>query len=168
MADSWRLDLLVEGEAWPSAVEAVVQAAVTLGLEADDKPISFGLQPVLELGLALTDDDRIHELNRQHRGIDAATDVLSFSQVEGSAGFVPAPSGWLALGDVIVSLDTARRQAADLGHELDYELCLLAAHGALHLLGWDHQNDAEAERMNALTRAALAAGGLSGEDARLA
>jgi probable rRNA maturation factor len=163
----WRLELAVQGDGWPKAVGKVVEAALRLGLDAADRPIRFGLQPVLELGLALTHDVRIRELNREHRGIDEPTDVLSFSQVEGSAGFVPAPSGRLALGDVIVSLDTARCQAAELGHGLDQELCLLAAHGALHLLGWDHQTDAQAERMNALTRAALAAGGLPGDDVRL-
>src|SRR5690348_10744768 len=121
----WRLELAVQGDGWPKAVGKVVEAAVRLGLDAADRPIRFGLQPVLELGLALTHDVRIRELNREHRGIDEPTDVLSFSQVEGSAGFVPAPSGRLALGDVIVSLDTARCQAAELGHGLDQELCLL-------------------------------------------
>lgn len=152
----WTLQPAIEGAGWPPALAAVLEAAIRLGVEAPDRPIPFGLQPVLELALLLVTDTRIRELNREHRGIDGPTDVLSFSQIEGSGGFVAAPSGRLALGDVVVSLDTARRQAAEFGHELDYELCLLAAHGALHLLGYDHQTDEDLARMNALTREALA------------
>jgi probable rRNA maturation factor len=145
----------------PEVVCRALEEAARLGIEAPDRPIAFGVQPVLEVNLALVDDARIHELNRVYRGIDRPTDVLSFSQIEGPSEFVPAPSGRLALGDVIVSLETAQRQAADLGHSLDYELCLLAAHGALHLLGYDHQTDEEAARMNDLTRTALARAGIA-------
>jgi len=150
------IDVQLEAEVGlePPLMRAVLEAAVRLGLEAHDRPIAFGVQPLLELNLLLTDDARIHELNRSYRGLDRATDVLSFSQIEGS-GFVPAPSGRLVLGDVIVSVETARRQASELGHGLEYELCLLAVHGALHLLGYDHQTDEDELRMSSLTRQAL-------------
>ena len=107
---------------------------------------------MLEVGLTLTTDERIQDLNRDHRGLDKPTDVLSFSQIEGSAGFVPPPNGVLILGDIVISVETARRQAK--GQLLD-ELRLLAVHGTLHLLGYDHERDQDEARMNALTRQAL-------------
>lgn len=92
-----------------------------------------------ELSLVLTDDAGIRELNHNHRGIDRATDVLSFSQREGDA---PLPHGiapQLTLGDVVISLETAARQAASpRGRRLQAELSVLLVHGVLHLLGHDH------------------------------
>jgi probable rRNA maturation factor len=86
-----------------------------------------------ELSLALVDDDVIHDLNRRWRGVDRPTDVLSFAQQEGEGG-----SGG-ALGDVVISVETARRQAAAVaGRQLDDELLHLAVHGLAHLLGYDH------------------------------
>lgn len=143
-------------------IRQALERAVVLGLDAPDRPLKFGLQPVLEVNLTFVDDANIRELNRHYRGMDAATDVLSFSQIEGDGSFVTAPTGALALGDVVISSETARRQADDLGHDLDYELCLLAAHGALHLLGYDHASDADATRMNGLTREALSGLGFGG------
>jgi probable rRNA maturation factor len=112
----------------------------------------FGLQPMIELTLTLTDDARIQQLNRDYRGQDRPTDVLSFSQIEGDPEFIPAPNGTLNLGDVIISVETAERQAKG---ELIDELRLLAVHGALHLLGYDHETDDEEARMNRLTEQAL-------------
>ncbi|HVA24582.1 MAG TPA: rRNA maturation RNase YbeY [Chloroflexota bacterium] len=154
----WALEVSVqaEGGTEPPMLRTVLERAVRLGIEAPDRPVAFGVQPVLELNLLLTDDKRIHELNRVYRGIDQPTDVLSFSQIEGNREFVPAPSGRLALGDVIVSVETARRQAADQGHALDAELRHLAVHGALHLLGYDHETDEDEARMDHLAQQALA------------
>lgn len=143
----------------PPLLRAALEAAIRLGLDAPERPLALGLQPVLEVNLLLTDDARIRQLNRDYRGLDRPTDVLSFSQIEqidGEAGFVPAPSGRLVLGDVIVSIETARRQAADQGHGLEAEVRHLAVHGALHLLGYDHQTDEEEARMNRLAQQALA------------
>ncbi|GEM_PF-3875924 len=136
----------------PAALEQAIGQAVLIGISQPDRPIPFGLQPVLEVNLMLTDDARIHELNRDYRGIDAATDVLSFSQIEGGP-LVPAPTGALALGDVVISVETARRQNPDLEAELRH----LAVHGALHLLGYDHQTDEDEARMNRLAAEALKA-----------
>lgn len=136
-----------------SSIELAIANAVLLALTQPVRPIPFGIQPILEVHLTLTTDQRIHQLNRDYRGQDKPTDVLSFSQVEGSQTFVPAPSGALALGDVVISVETAQRQAKG---ELIDELCLLAAHGALHLLGYDHETDQDEARMNALTQQALA------------
>jgi probable rRNA maturation factor len=136
-------------------VRKAIAAAVTLGLADHERPIPFGLQPVLEVNLVLTGDARIHELNRDYRGMDKPTDVLSFSQIEGVGGFVAAPSGRLALGDVVISVDTAARQAAEQGHSLQAELNHLAVHGALHLLGYDHEVDGDEAHMNEVARQAL-------------
>jgi probable rRNA maturation factor len=96
-----------------------------------------------ELSLVLVSDPVMRALNRQWRGADRPTDVLSFAQAEGPGG---APPG--LLGDVVISVDTARRQAAERAAPLGAELDRLLIHGVLHLLGYDHERSpAEARRM---------------------
>jgi len=90
---------------------------------------------VVEVSIALVDDATIQALNAEYRGKDTPTDVLSFSQCEGET-FV-APGAPKLLGDVIVSLDTAVRQAEQGGRSLDEEVSHLVIHGVLHLLGYD-------------------------------
>ena len=137
-------------------LQAAVTRAVLVGAGESDRPIAFGLQPELTVNLILTDDAEIHILNRDYRGIDAPTDVLSFSQIEGDQPFVPPPSGSLALGDVVISVDTAQRQAKEQGHSLEQELAHLAVHGALHLLGYAPETDEDESRLNARAARALA------------
>ena len=96
-----------------------------------------------ELSLSLVADPEMHALNRAHRGKDRPTDVLAFAQGEGDGG---APEG--LLGDVVISVDTARRQARTARHPLGREAERLLVHGLLHLLGYDHERSArEAARM---------------------
>jgi len=95
-----------------------------------------------ELSILITDDEEICSLNRDYRGIDRPTDVLSFSQIEGE-GPVVLPD---LLGDVVISWETAQRQATELGHEVPTEIKRLLVHGVLHLLGFDHEKDEEAAR----------------------
>ena len=102
-----------------------------------------------EVSVLLTDDIDIRQLNREYRGIDAPTDVLAFSMREGEDGDVNPG----LLGDLVVSLETAARQASttdalsgDCGN-LKTETALLTVHGMLHLLGYDHQTQEEAEIM---------------------
>jgi probable rRNA maturation factor len=115
----------------------------------------------VELSVALVDDPTIHELNRTYRHKDKPTDVLAFPLQEGGStpkplghdgGRAPKPPGSWLLGDVIVSIETARRQATRHRRPLLAELTMLLAHGLLHLLGHDHQTDAEEREMTALTR----------------
>jgi probable rRNA maturation factor len=101
-----------------------------------------GAPGAAELSVALIDDVEMRQLNLDYRGIDKPTDVLAFSQTEGEFGDV-APE---ILGDVVVSLDTASRQAKEAGHDLLQELDLLIIHGVLHLLGYDHEKSAGEER----------------------
>ena len=101
-----------------------------------------------ELSISLVDDASIRSLNRDHRGHDRATDVLSFSLVDGDH----ADYRGNLLGDVVISVDTARRQARARRRSLDEEATRLMIHGVLHLLGHDHEADDEYRRMRAEER----------------
>ncbi len=101
-----------------------------------------------ELSILLTDDDQIQKLNRIYRKKNRATDVLAFSQNEGEH----ADRGGRLLGDVVVSIPTARKQAGAAKRDLASELTMLLAHGLLHLLGWDHDTPESDRRMRAETR----------------
>ncbi len=124
-----------------------------------------------EIGLLLTDDETVRQLNREYRGVDRTTDVLSFSfehwghwegDEEAPTSGDETPSGWPLpedepppLGEIVVSVPQAARQAESQGVPLRHELALLIVHGALHLLGHDHYEDTELETMQALERSAL-------------
>jgi probable rRNA maturation factor len=99
-------------------------------------------QPDYEVSLRLVGDPAIHALNRAYRHKDQPTDVLAFAQRDGPAGASPAT----LLGDIVISLDTARRQAR---RGVYRELLHLASHGLCHLLGYDHRDDTEEREMNA-------------------
>jgi probable rRNA maturation factor len=101
-----------------------------------------------ELSIALVDDAAIRELNGQYRGKLRPTDVLSFSLVEGEF----ADRRGKLLGDVVISVDTAARQARERRRGLDDTIAKLLVHGVLHLLGHDHEEDDEARRMLAEER----------------
>jgi probable rRNA maturation factor len=109
-----------------------------------------------EMAIALVSDARIRNLNRAFRRKDAATDVLSFP--------ADAPRGSRAasrvLGDIVISTGTARRQAREAGHSYATELKVLALHGLLHLLGYDHDAPDDRGRMRRLERRLRAKGGL--------
>jgi probable rRNA maturation factor len=112
---------------------------------ADRMLEELGLQSA-ELSVLLTDDTRIHALNRQHRGKDRPTDVLAFPLDEDPG------EGPRILGDVVISLDTAERQARGRKRALLAEVRFLLAHGLLHLLGYDHGNPTEKRSMDLMTR----------------
>lgn len=92
-----------------------------------------------ELAVTLTDDKRIQTLNAEYRNRPEPTDVLSFGQMEGEPFASPVP----VLGDLVISLETAQRQASELGHPLAAELRILVVHGVLHLIGHDHIDPAD-------------------------
>ena len=107
-----------------------------------------------ELSIALVDDEEMHRLNLQYRGIDRPTDVLSFALQEAEEPLVhPTPDSDtitpILLGDVIISTETTQRQAQEYEHSLEQELYRLLIHGILHLLGYDHLVDEDAEVMEA-------------------
>jgi probable rRNA maturation factor len=111
-----------------------------------------------ELSLVLSGDGEIRELNKVYRGKDKATDVLAFPMREGDFGRLHAALPSRLLGDVIVSVPTAERQASAAKREALAEITMLVAHGLLHLLGWDHETPAKDRKMRRETeRLVLAA-----------
>src|SRR5262245_8156445 len=114
--------------------------------------------PRAEVSVLLTDDATIHELNRAYRGYDKPTDVLSFAQEEHPADAPPMPTlpgEPPLLGDVVISVDTAIRQAETHGVPLEQELALLTVHGILHLLGFEDETEAGAAKMREREREIL-------------
>ena len=125
-----------------------------------------GLKRVLEAGaqflelpkqsltvVTLTGDDHLREYNRRYRGIDEPTDVLAFAAQEAPADqrFQAPPGTEHWLGDIVISLPRARQQARAAHHSMTDEVRLLAVHGFLHLLGYDHAEPREEARMKQLT-----------------
>ena len=104
-----------------------------------------------EISLTLTDDESIREINREHRGIDKPTDVLSFPMLEFDGDCYDVEeepdSGLVVLGDIVISMERAAAQAEEYGHSLKRETAFLTAHSMLHLLGYDHVDDEEGERV---------------------
>ena len=108
--------------------------------------------PAYSLGLSLVADAEIAELNADWRQKEGPTDVLAFAaQDEATDGAPPMPASGeaepLELGDIVISIETAARQAPEHGHDLEQELLFLASHGLLHLLGWDHPDEASLAAM---------------------
>ena len=152
--------VLVAGSQTSPEWEALAERALVAALDrlaAQDKAPAW-----CEVSVALVDEAEIQELNRQYRGIDAPTDVLSFSQGEGSgltlADFPPEMP--VPLGDIVVSIPRMRAQAVDYGHGEGREFGFLLVHGLLHLLGYDHQTPEETGTMRAAEEDLLAAAGL--------
>jgi len=137
---NWNLDITIEEPYQEMVVEELLRNAVeqVMMAEAIDYPA--------ELSLLITGDETVRELNQTYRQIDSTTDVLAFALQEGD-DFPGDPEGPLQLGEVIISCPQAVRQAEDRGHSLERELVVLAIHGMLHLLGYDHENDEDAQVM---------------------
>ena len=115
-----------------------------------------------ELSVTFVNNDEIHALNREFRGKDRATDVLSFPLFEADEGFVADPAiGAVALGDIVISAERAHEQAEEYGHSFAREVCFLAVHSTLHLLGYDHEVSEDDEKyMNDTQEEILAKMGL--------
>ncbi len=111
--------------------------------------LSIPKSPIYELGLRLTNDTEIQALNAQYRHQNKPTDVLAFAALEvdypQAAEMLASES--LYLGDIVISIDTAKRQAQQQEHPLPTELAWLASHGLLHLLGWDHPDEESLSQM---------------------
>lgn len=128
--------------------EELIRRVAEAALDAEDCPYEA------EVDVLLTDNASIREINREERGIDAPTDVLSFpmveyetpgdfSRLEEDESLFHPDSGELLLGDMVISLDKVREQAAAYGHSERRELAFLAAHSMFHLMGYDHMEEAE-------------------------
>ena len=156
------------------APEALARQVIVQVLDMEQCPYEA------EVELILTDGENIRRMNREFRGIDRETDVLSFPMtdfpepasfdfLETEAGddcFHP-DSGELLLGDIVISVPRAKAQAVEYGHSLKREYAFLIAHSMLHLLGYDHMSPEEAEVMERKQEAALQALGITRESSSL-
>lgn len=106
-----------------------------------------------EISVTFVDNDAIREINKEHRDIDKPTDVLSFPMIEFDENGVAenaeldSDGELVMLGDIVISLERAREQSVEFGHSFRREVAFLTAHSMLHLLGYDHVDDAEGERI---------------------
>jgi probable rRNA maturation factor len=140
-----RVDPAYVGRIRRTRLREAIRAALDCGCE----------ERSVELTVVITADAHVKELNRTYRGVDAATDVLSFGLTDASQPFPSSSAARAYLGDVVISYPRAEKQAAAYGHTTDDELLLLAVHGALHLLGYDHEKPADQEQMWRMQGAAL-------------
>lgn len=148
-------DILVEAACWQAVPEA--EAIVRRALEAAAAAVAAELGPgEAELAVVLTDDAAVRALNRQWRGLDKPTNVLSFPGPEPDALIQPR-----LLGDIVMAYETCRREAETEHKPFGDHLSHLAVHGFLHLVGYDHDNDDDAEVMEQLERRVLAALGIA-------
>ena len=149
-------EVLVVADCWhdePDA-EVVIQRAVAAAAETVDQDVGEA-----ELAVMLTDDAGIRTLNGNWRGIDKPTNVLSFPALQptGSASPDDAPR---MLGDIAIAYETTRKEADEEEKPFDHHLSHLAVHGFLHLIGYDHEKDDDAEAMEGLEREVLAGLGI--------
>ena len=144
-------EVLVVADCWqgePEA-EAVIQRAIAAAAEAVDADVGDA-----ELAVMLTDDSGIRTLNGNWRGIDKPTNVLSFPALQPTAPSRPGDAPRM-LGDIAIAYETMRQEADDEQKPFDHHLSHLAVHGFLHLVGYDHETDADAEAMENLEREIL-------------
>ena len=122
-----------------------------LGVVAERTLAAAGIVKPVEVSLVIAGDETVWNLNRVYRGVDGTTDVLAFAFTEQAGGeeqdFVVPPDEPAQLGEVIISYQQAERQAAEHVHPLKQELALLTAHGVLHLLGYDHEEQGDEKTM---------------------
>ena len=126
----------------PDGLTARMELVITAALEAEKVAIPC------EISVLLTDDEGIHQINLDMRGVDRPTDVLSFPMFELEPGVPPEGEDYLdpdselcPLGDMCISLERAEEQAKEFGHSVEREICYLTVHSILHLLGYDHLDE---------------------------
>lgn len=129
---------------WAGKIDTVVEIC----LNEED------IDPKAEVSLLFVDDAGIREMNLAYRGKDASTDVLSFPMYEADEAIDEEEE--ILLGDIIISLETAVVQSKDFGHDLEREVMYLLVHGLLHLMGYDHMEEADKEQMRQREEALLA------------
>lgn len=141
-----QISVLSHREPEPLELAAFERLAIFV-LEREEAP------DAIELSVALVATSEMSELNSRYRGKEGPTDVLSFPCDDPCA--VVGPDEPVALGDVVIAPEIAEQQAAELGHTVEEELNVLLVHGVLHLLGYDHEADEDAEAMQARERVLL-------------
>jgi probable rRNA maturation factor len=144
---SFSIDISAESEGWTRVpdLEGFVRRAAEAAMLDNDAPPS-------EISVVLSDDEHIRELNKHHRGMDKPTNVLSFP-----AARMKTPAGApRILGDIVLAYETVQREAVEEAKSIENHLSHLVVHGVLHLLGYDHEDEEEAEIMEARERQILA------------
>jgi probable rRNA maturation factor len=139
-------EVLVVADCWqnePNA-ETIIQRAIAAAAEEVDDDVGEA-----EIAVMLTDDPGIRTLNSNWRGIDKPTNVLSFPALQPEGARKPGDAPRM-LGDIAIAYETTRREADAEGKPFEHHLSHLAIHGFLHLIGYDHENDADAEEMESL------------------
>jgi probable rRNA maturation factor len=143
-------------------IKKLIEKTIKLCMDSEN------LEQDYEVSVLIVDDDEIRSINKEHRNIDKATDVLSFPMVEFINGELISDEGdydidldELMLGDIIISAETARRQADDFGHSFEREIAFLTAHSCFHLLGYDHMIEGDEKVMISKQEAILREIGLT-------
>ena len=146
-------------------VEEIIHNVIEESIDYVECPFDF------EVNVLLTDNEGIHQINLDMRGVDRPTDVLSFPMFDLQPGEHPdeedadPATGLIPLGDMCISLERTEAQAAEFGHSPERELCYLTVHSVLHLLGYDHLDEGEQKRqMRAREEAILASLGVTREN----
>ncbi|MBR2343093.1 MAG: rRNA maturation RNase YbeY [Clostridia bacterium] len=142
MRELLTVDFYVTGE------DTVLSDELTSAIEsAASAVLDFeGLNRPVAVSVTLTDNEYIHGLNLEYRGVDRPTDVLSFPLYEREEIFGESDEPCLPLGDIVISLERAEEQAREIGNSFIREVAFLTVHSMLHLLGYDHELSAEEER----------------------
>lgn len=147
----------------------VAKAVINQVADMEDVPYEF------DIYVTMVDQETIHEINLEHRGIDRPTDVLSFPNLdfeepsdfslveENEANYFDPETGMLLMGDIIISVEKVAEQALEYGHSQKREFAFLVAHSMLHLCGYDHMNEEEAAIMESKQKEALETLGITRE-----
>lgn len=154
-----------EAQPWPDALdwEARAGEAAAAALALTPFASLADAAPLVEIAIRLTGDDEVHDLNRDFRGKDKPTNVLSFPQIQPDLleGLSNSDDGEILLGDIVLARETCAREAEEKGISLEDHATHLIVHGTLHLVGYDHMDDASAAAMEALEVKALASLGIA-------
>ena len=143
---------------FPMGYRTLIRRAVKTALKSED------FDRPAEVSVTIVDNEAIHAINLEHRGIDRPTDVLSFPLGEDGVYDINPASGAKMLGDIVISVEHAKAQAEEYGHTFQREMAFLTVHSMLHLLGYDHVNGGiEAETMREKEEAVLLQMGLTRE-----
>ena len=150
--------------------EEVAEAVINQIADMEEVPYEF------DIYVTMVDNASIQEINKEHRGIDRPTDVLSFPNLdfmtagdfslveEDEVNYFDPETGMLLMGDIVISVDKVAEQALEYGHSKRREFAFLVAHSMLHLCGYDHMEEEEAAIMEAKQKEALEALGITRED----
>ena len=147
----WEVNIQIDNSFRGSIEEDLLRRAVEETLMAD------GIDSSVELGMVITSEERVRQLNQSYRSINESTDVISFALLESGGAFVMPPDNILHLGEVIISYPQVIRQAREQNHSVKREIVYLVIHGVLHLLGHEHEDSENDRIMRAIEAKVLSA-----------